>query len=169
MESPVVLAMAKALDQRGIGSLRFNFRGVGESQGEFTNGQVEWRDVAAALEVLKRWPGIDRRRLAVAGYSFGALAVAKGAKEIKDAAVLVLVSPPLSAFAGSSIGQDKRPRLFLVGGRDRLVDAQALQNAVEGFSGLVEVEVTPGADHTWRGYEAALGDAVAAFASRHFW
>ncbi|MBI4312011.1 MAG: alpha/beta hydrolase [Chloroflexi bacterium] len=163
MESPLILSLARAIDERGIASLRFNFRGVGGSQGQFTNGQEEWQDVAGALHVLERWPGVDRKRLATAGYSFGAQAVIRGMAELKPAIAFVLVSPPLSSFSGSPLGKDKRPRLFLVGERDRLVGASRLREVNALFEHPADLEVVLGADHSWRGHEEALAQRVADF------
>lgn len=163
MEELVVLAMAKELATQGIGSLRFNFRGVGGSAGSFSNGEEEQRDVASALDLLARWPGIDRKRLGAAGYSFGAAAMLKGFSQLKKARAFAFVSPPLSAFAESLVGTDKRPRLFLVGGHDRLVGAEGLQQKALTFAQPALVDVLPGADHTWRGKETLVGQRVAAF------
>ncbi len=163
MEEPVILAMARELAAHGIASLRFNFRGVGKSGGSFSNGEEEPQDVAAALDLLAAWPGLDGKRLGVAGYSFGALAVLKGFDRLKKARAFVFVSPPLSALPESPVGKDKRPRLFLVGERDRLVGAGLLRQKAALFAQPAPVEVTPGADHVWRGREALVGQRVGAF------
>ncbi|MBI4197585.1 MAG: dienelactone hydrolase family protein [Chloroflexi bacterium] len=167
MEHPVVLAIARALDQRGMATLRFNFRSVDGSQGAFSSGQEEQRDVLAALEVLMRWPSVQRRRVALVGYSLGAQAILQGLGSLKGAVALALISPPLHAFEGSPVGKDRRPRLLIVGERDRLVGAQALREVVDAFERPAQLVVSPGADHTWRGHEPALAELVAAFLAQH--
>ena len=49
----------------------FNFRGVGNSDGEHTKGELEYQEILGAFDLLKAWPGVDERNLGLAGYSFG--------------------------------------------------------------------------------------------------
>ena len=67
----MVLAVSYALVEQGFTTLRFNFRGVGNSQGEHSKGELEHQEAIAALEFLKAWPGVNSERLGLAGYSFG--------------------------------------------------------------------------------------------------
>lgn len=166
MDDPVIVAVAQSLAQRGIASLRFNFRGVGDSQGVFSNGSEEGRDLAAAVELLKRWPGIQRRRVAVVGYSLGAQVALQHPEACKGVRALVLLSPPLPSLANSPVGKEVRPRLFLIGERDRLVGAGALREALSRFERPAGFEVVPGADHSWRGREEEVAQRVAAFLAR---
>ena len=163
MDNPVVMALALALAEAGIATFRFNFRGVGDSQGVFSKGEEEPQDLRSALDLLKGWPGIDRKRLALVGYSFGGQVVLLGLRGYRAARALALVSPPLSSFPKSTVDRDKRPKLFLVGERDRLVEASRLQEQVAGFPVPGTVEVVPGADHSWRGLEDELTQRVTRF------
>ncbi|MBM3947387.1 MAG: hypothetical protein FJ315_08345, partial [SAR202 cluster bacterium] len=113
MEHPLLLAVNKALVDAGIATLRFNFRGVGASEGTFTNGEREGEDVAAALLVAGRWPGVRRGRVGVVAYSFGAGVVLRDKGRGRRARATVLVSPPPSALAGSRLLGEKVPRLIL--------------------------------------------------------
>ena len=70
MDSPVVARMAEACADRGLATLRFNFRGVGASTGRHDEGRGEQDDLRACLEHLKESLGGDAR-VAPAGYSFG--------------------------------------------------------------------------------------------------
>jgi len=71
MRNPLVAAIARACAERGMYALRFNFRGVGASAGEWTGGAAEVDDLAAAVaHAQAAAPGLP---LAVAGYSFGAI------------------------------------------------------------------------------------------------
>ena len=85
MENAVVMAICRAADSRGLATLRFNFRGVGDSEGEFSNGKGEQRDVESALKIAQKWPGLDGKRIAVAGYSFGASVVLGGLRRCRAA------------------------------------------------------------------------------------
>ncbi len=163
MDNVVVTAICQALNQRGIVSLRFNFRGVGDSEGSFSNGKEEQEDLKAALDVLKNWPGIDKSRLAIAGYSFGASVMLSGLPKYKDARALAFVSPPISAVKGSAAHKDKRPKLFLAGDRDKIAPPSQLEEALQEVSPPMEYHTLPGADHSLRGHESEVAEMVAEF------
>ena len=165
MENPVVMAICRRANEGGIATLRFNFRGAGGSEGEFSKGAEERRDVAAALDVLRRWRGIDRRRLALAGYSFGASMVLRGLKLYRAAGSLVLVAPPLSSLRGSPVFKDGRPKLFVVGRKDKLVSSAELQRELDGIRGEVRFSEIEGADHSFGGHEGGVAERVAEFLS----
>ncbi|MSQ22189.1 MAG: hypothetical protein EXR53_02625 [Dehalococcoidia bacterium] len=163
MDNPVIMALARSLDGAGIATIRFNFRGIGGSLGTFSQSGEESADVRAALDLFRRWQGINSKRMALVGYSFGAQVILRGLGDLKKANVLVLLSPPLSSFGRSPIGTDHRPKLFLVGERDRLVRPQALQEQVAVFPQPGVIEVMPRADHSWRGHEEQVAQRVARF------
>ena len=72
MSNNVVFAIFQVLAQRSIAAFRFNFRGVGKSEGDFGEGITEQEDVKAALAFISTTPDIDQKRTGLAGYSFGA-------------------------------------------------------------------------------------------------
>ncbi len=163
MDNPVVTAICRALDLRGIASLRFNFRGTGRSEGEFTNGPGEGNDAEAALETLSLWPGIDSARVGLAGYSFGATAILRGIAGFSAARCLALIAPPVSAVDGSDAARDKRPKLFISGENDRIAPPLELQRALDGFDASTQFFQVPGADHSLRGAENVVAEEVARF------
>jgi alpha/beta superfamily hydrolase len=163
MENPVVTAICDAAGGEGIGSLRFNFRGVGESEGEFTNGDKEPDDLRAALHILRLLIGRDAGPLAIAGYSFGAAALLDGLRRCKSARALVMIAPPLSALKRSGIAGDGRPKLFVVGQRDRVAPSVDLQATLDGYSPPFEFEEIPEAGHDLSGHEDAVAERVAGF------
>ena len=166
MDHPLVLAVCTALDQRGLATLRFNFRGVGRSEGEFTNGQKELEDVQAALKVASHWLGLNRRRMGLVGYSFGAAVILRGLSRLKNPKALVLISPPPTAVEVGPPRRDQRPRLFLVGDADRISPAERLGEVVASLAGSPELRIVPGVDHTWSGREAEAAEHTALFLSR---
>lgn len=163
MENPVVTALCRAADGRGLAALRFNFRGVGDSAGEFAGGDGEQQDIKAALNVLRRWPGVDGKRLALAGYSFGASVILGGLKHCKQATCLALIAPPVSAVRSSPILSDKRPKLFLAGQRDRIVPSVDLQRALDDMRPPVQFAEIEGAGHSFGGREQAVAERVVSF------
>lgn len=163
MEHPLLAAVNTALVDAGIATLRFNFRGVGASEGEFTNGECEAADVAAALNVAGRWPGVRRGRVAVVGYSFGAGVMLRDSSCIKGARAAVMASPPPSALAGSRLLGEKFPRLIIVGEADRIAQPERIRELVAGAAHAPALQVVAGANHAWRGHEGEAARLVAAF------
>ena len=79
MSNNVVLAVCQALAQQSILALRFNFRGVGGSQGELADEATGQEDVRAALSYVASVEDVDRGRVGLCGYSFGAGVAVTGA------------------------------------------------------------------------------------------
>ena len=163
MENPVVTAICRAADRQGIASLRFNFRGVGGSEGEFSNGKGEQDDLKSALDVLRGWPGLDGKGLALVGYSFGASVVLGGLRRYGAASSLILIAPPISSVRDSRISKDRRPKLFVVGARDRIVSSLGLQRVLDEIRPPVQLAEISDADHTLGAHEEEVADRVVAF------
>ena len=163
MDHPLVMAICRTAHREGIASLRFNFRGVGASQGTFSNGQQEHKDLKSAFEILKLLPGIDPFRLAVVGYSFGASVVLSGLTRCKAARSFVLIAPPVSSVKKSRISKDKRPKLFIAGERDSVVPSVALQSALDELRTPVQFTEIKDADHTLGEQLQEVADRVLAF------
>ncbi len=164
MENSVVTAICRRADREALATLRFNFRGVGDSEGEYSGGEEEQKDVRAALDVLRRWPGLDRKRLGVAGYSFGASVIARGFRRYGRARCFAFIAPPVASIERSPSSRDSRPRLFVAGQNDRLSVPIALQRVLDGFKAPVQFAEIAGADHSLRGREAEVADRVVEFA-----
>lgn len=164
MQNSVVVAICDALAAHGMAALRFNFRGVGASDGSYGGGEDERRDVRAAIDFLASQPEIDPRRLCLAGYSFGALvALSAGDERVR---ALAAISPPLSppSFATPSL---RCPALFVFGERDPIAPADGLETSGIELPEGSRVTVIRGADHFWRGQEQAVAAAVVGFFRGH--
>ena len=172
MDNGFVVTVCRALVEEGFVTLRFNFRGVGKSEGTFTKGpkgargtegEDEQADVVGVLAVLRAWPGVNRGRVGLAGYSFGASVVLAGISLYKAARAFVLISPTLTAMDHNGVGGDTRPKVFIVGDRDRLVPYTSLKERVDSLKTPAGLQVVPGADHSWRGYETEAAEQAARF------
>lgn len=163
MAHPMVTAISQATAQQGMAALRFNFRGVGDSDGTFTNGAEEQDDIHAALEILKLLPGVDKKRLALVGYSFGASVILDGLQRYRSARSVALIAPPLSSVTRPRALKDKRPKLFVVGQRDRVVPSSDLQRALDGYRAPVEFTEVPDSNHSLEGQESFVAERVARF------
>lgn len=166
MNNNVIYAISEALAGEGIISLRFNFRGVGRSEGGHDGVQGEIDDALAALDFLAGFSGIAPARLALAGYSFGGAVVLQAGLQRGSIGAVAAVSPheipDLSTAAW--------PRLLLCGSEDNLVYPtlffQQKEN-IAGRDGADAVEVIAGADHFWYGYEKVMAGRVASFFQRY--
>ena len=163
MDNNVVLAVTAALNDQGFATLRFNFRGVGNSEGEHTKGDMEGEDVLGALEMLKAWPGVDGKRIGVAGYSFGSSVVLGNSSTHKKAKAMALISPPLRAVESTLLKTHKLPVLIISGDKDKLVRSDGLGPALDSFKYRPECQVIEGADHYWGGLEGKLALEICRF------
>ncbi len=145
MHSPPVDWVRRALVGRGAAVLRFNFRGTGASGGKHGGGHAEIEDVAAALRFLAGHA--PRARLALVGYSFGALVAARTAALREDLFALGLIAPPLATAPLPPLSARLLPGglCAVVGTRDEFCPAATLQ-AWAAKTGAT-VELLPEEDH----------------------
>jgi alpha/beta superfamily hydrolase len=163
MDNNVVIAVCRALSRVGIASLRFNFRGVGGSEGAHDGGIGEQDDVTAALSSLASNACVDSERIGLCGYSFGAGVALEVAAQNEQVKALALVSPLLSP--GSPLLSYEKPKLLLWGSEDLALPAADLASFTEGLPDPKTYEVVAGADHFWWGYEDKISSMAAGFFS----
>jgi len=159
MDNNVVAALCDGLAAAGIASLRFNFRGVGQSEGVHANGIGELEDLRTAFAFLQQQTAVDATRCGLAGYSFGARASLKVAGSLPLRGLLVVAPPMGDTVEGP--GADC-PMMALVGAQDRAAggDMAAYRAHLPQPNSLL---VIPGTDHFWMGYEGVLADAAGEF------
>ncbi|HEY48614.1 MAG TPA: alpha/beta fold hydrolase [Dehalococcoidia bacterium] len=161
MDNNVVIAVCQALAQASIISLRFNFRGVGLSQGQHDNSIGEQDDIGAALSFIASLEQVDRERLGLCGYSFGAGVALDVAARDERVKALALVSPLLSH--PSPIESYGKPKLLLWGSRDLALPAADLKSFTDELPEPRQYEIISGADHFWWGYEGEIAPRIATF------
>jgi alpha/beta superfamily hydrolase len=147
MDSPVVALATESCGHRGLATLRFNFRGVGRSQGAWDEGRGEQDDVRAALAYLRGALG-SMARVALAGYSFGASMAAAVVAGGELPAGLALIAPPVSFPAWQRPGAlpIEGPLLIVAGSEDTYCPLEALA-ALARARPTATVTVIDGADH----------------------
>lgn len=125
LHNKVVHILAKTFAQQGARVVRFNFRGVGASQGEFAQGLGEQDDLLAVHAwLLTQWPNAP---IWLAGFSFGAYVAAACESRIQPQR-LVLVAPAVDMYPAMQALQLMTPGWILVqGGQDEIVDPQAVE------------------------------------------
>ena len=157
MDNKVVTTVARALNETGIPTLRFNFRGVGASAGVFDQGVGETEDAdAAASWGAQRWPG---RTLVMAGFSFGAYVALRLAQQ-RVPQYLITVAPAIQRFDASALAVPRCPWLVVQGDADDVVDPAAVVDWVNGLDPKPRLVVLPRVGHFFHGRLRELRDAV---------
>ncbi len=168
MHFKVVFRAAKALQSAGLAALRFNFRGVGRSEGAYDHGAGEREDARAALlELHDRFPGLP---LVLGGFSFGAaVALRVAARDSRVRAAFALGYPIALEADRAHLAAITVPRLFVQGEADAFGAGEALRALAEPLPPPRDVVVVPGADHFFDGRLDALQGAVADWAGGRPW
>jgi hypothetical protein len=161
MYSNVVSAVAEALWEHDISTLRFNFRGTGASTGVHGEGDTEGADVAAAVAYLLGCQPMAQ--LVVAGYSFGAgVGLMAGAADARVTS-LVGIAPPVQRRDMSPLHTCTKAKLFVAGDRDHVCPLPVLQDLLAKCPEPKALALVPGADHFFLGREAEVAAAVVTF------
>jgi len=160
MDNNVILAVSRALTRKGIAGLRFNFRGVGRSQGSFGGGVPEQEDAEAALAYLVEREEIDPARVGIMGYSFGGMVALPVGGRNNAVKAIAGVSPVIPAGV---LKDSKKPKLIVCGSEDDVVPSSLVLQGAAGMASPKRVEVVPGVNHFWWGDEETVSDMVADF------
>jgi len=149
IDNNVVCSLSETLIQASLVSFKFNFRGVGGSQGEFDQGIGEREDVEAAISFISTLKEIYPRRIGLAGYSAGAgFALPVGFNDARIEA-LAVISPPLTMFDFGFLKSCTKPKLLISGSRDELIPADKFIEFCRNLPEPKEYESIVGADHFW--------------------
>ena len=163
MHNGVVVTLAQKLSGLGVPTLRFNFRGVGRSEGSYDDGRGELEDQKAAVSFLSTVDGIDTDSLALAGYSFGAEMVIRLAAQSPCPTPLVAVSPVVSSVTGKRWRSIPGPKLVICGDSDAFLPAERLIASVP----TEERHIVTGEDHFWLRKLSEMADVAGDFLLRH--
>lgn len=158
MHTKAVYQIAKGLCRTHAAVLRFNFRGVGASQGTWDDGAGELADFRAALDFMAtRYPGVE---LWAAGFSFGAwVALTAGATDERVSA-LIGVAPPAKSYDFSALYECAKPKFLIQGTLDEtcpIKDSRELYARIPDPKEFVEID---GANHLFEGQVMEVADAI---------
>jgi alpha/beta superfamily hydrolase len=167
MHNNVTFAVAEALVKESMAALLFNFRGVGGSQGSYGGGEKEQEDVKAALNWLEGKQGVDKTRLGVAGYSFGAGVAFPAACADARVKAIALISPYFEKDPGGLMKRCDKPKLLITGSDDYMVTAETVSGYFKDAVEPKKLEVIDGADHFWGGFEREMAKLVAGFVKEY--
>ena len=158
MNAPLLLALRDRLLQEGWTVVRFNFRGIGESEGESSMGEDEVADAEGALALA-----VERYRdlpLAITGWSFGAAVAVRTAAIHDEIVACVGIAPSVKRKEGITAGLPapdeiamKADLLFVCAANDKHVSPTDCRKWIETY-GSGEYEEMPGANHFfWAKYD----------------
>lgn len=177
MHNNVVQGLGDGLAERGLATLRFNYRGVGRSEGpaidvkrhmaEFWEtshvaGEMDlWRDVQGAADFLRPVVG-PGKPLVLIGYSFGC-SLLPFVQLPEPPTASVVIAPPLSKHDYSAFAAAKSPLLVIVSENDFAVDQQLLRQWYDSLLSEKKLIQARLDNHFFRGHESWLVENVAAF------
>ncbi|HEY7349739.1 MAG TPA: alpha/beta fold hydrolase [Ktedonobacterales bacterium] len=158
MHNKTVFRLATALNEVGIPTLRFNFRGVGLSTGTYDEGRGEQDDVRSALDEAQRlFPDVA---LCVAGFSFGAwtgLRVACADERVRQ---MVGVGVPAASLLVDTLANCAKPKLIVQGSLDQYAPEAQLRASFAAIPEPKRLEIIAGADHFLTNHLEELAQAV---------
>jgi hypothetical protein len=168
MHNKVVFRAAKALNESGFETLRFNFRGVGASTGAFDEGRGELDDARVALDyLLENQPAA--KEVIVAGFSFGSIIGLKIGCADDRVNKLISIGTPVRLGSLDFLGECAKPKLFIHGAEDDIAPLAPLEKILGGLDpdGHLQVERIAGAGHFFDNQAAELMRAIKLFAGQH--
>jgi uncharacterized protein len=160
MHTKAVYRTARGLRRAGCAVMRFNYRGVNLSEGEYDHGNGEVEDARSALSVLlSRYPTLP---LTIAGFSFGSRITLKLGCELGYPRRLIAVGFPTVYKDRSYLEGCTVPRYFVQSDNDEFGPLAELEPLVQSLAAPAKLIVVPAADHYFAGALPQLEDAIAA-------
>jgi alpha/beta superfamily hydrolase len=166
MNNQVVYHLYYAFQRRGFSVLRFNFRGVGRSEGLFDNGPGELADAATALDWLQAY-NTDASTCWIAGVSFGAWIGMQLLMRRPEIEGFISIAPPANLYDFSFLAPCPSSGLIIHGDKDAVVphkDVSGLVDKLKTQKGIViDQKVVQGANHFFDGRVEPLMQAISAY------
>lgn len=163
MNNKVTYNIYQAFQRAGFSVMRFNFRGVERSQGQFDNGVGELSDAATALDWLQA-QNPDASTCWVSGFSFGSWIAMQLLMRRPEIEGFIAASPPANMYDFSFLAPCPASGLVLMGDKDDVVQEDAVSKLVGKLAGQkhikVDYQVVNGADHYYRNHLEQLNDAL---------
>jgi|WetSurMetagenome_2_1015567.scaffolds.fasta_scaffold05166_8 uncharacterized protein len=167
MNNNVVVGIKGALETAGFVILRFNFRGVTLSEGKYDEGKGEVDDVIAALNFLSAHATVERDRLFLVGYSFGAWVGLRAALTINALRAVAGIAPPCGVYDFNFLRDNVLPILLVKGEHDTICNKKELEIVFDKIFSSKEKVIFPQSDHFFSGREGEVGEEVKRFFSRY--
>lgn len=153
MNNKITYNLYQAFVRSGFSALRFNFRGIGKSQGKFDDGIGELADAATALDWIQQ-QNMDASACWIAGFSFGAWIGMQLLMRRPEINGFISVSPPANLYDFSFLSPCPTAGLITMGDRDEIVEEDAVSKLAGKLAGQkganLEYRLIHGADHYYR-------------------
>ncbi len=150
MNNKVSYSLFRTFVEQGFTTLRFNFRGVGRSEGKFDRGEGELSDAAACLDWLQV-QNPEPRQCWVAGFSFGAWICMQLLMRRPELDGFIAVAPPANLYDFTFLAPCPVPGLMLHGEKDELVPKESVQKLSQRLAAqrglFIDYRTVPEADH----------------------
>lgn len=144
MHNKVVTIMERSMRELGLRTVRFNFRGVGHSEGEHDDGYGEVDDLFAVTEWVRRTREDDQ--LWLGGFSFGAYIALRAAQNLQ-VGQLISIAPAVQRYDFASQPHPGCPWLVVMGDEDELVPIDQVRAWCEDMDPCPDLIVMEGASH----------------------
>ena len=163
MNNKVVYSLYHAFAKRGFSCLRFNFRGIGRSQGAFSRGEGEMSDAASALDWLQS-NNADAPQCWIAGFSFGAWIGMQLLMRRPEISGFISVAPPANMYDFSFLAPCPASGLVIQGAEDEIVPLDSVEKLIDKLrqqKGItIDHRIVPSANHFFPGAMDTLVDHV---------
>ena len=144
MHNKVVTILERSMRELGLHTVRFNFRGVGMSEGSFDDGYGETDDLFAAAEWVRRTRPDDS--LWLGGFSFGSYITTRAALNL-DIGQLISIAPPIDRYAFEALHHPECPWLVVQGDEDELVNVDIVSSWAGKLKPPPDLVIMQEADH----------------------
>lgn len=165
MHNNLVSNITRTLSKEGFITLRFNFRGVGYSEGSYGQGVEEVRDVEAAVDFLEGLEPVETGSLFMVGYSFGAMVGLQVAVKDERIRGWVGISPPVAMYDLGYLKGSNKPKHLLYGDSDEVCPEKEMEKLFVSLEEPKSMSVISGADHFFWGSEQTVAEHVKTFLS----
>ena len=166
MNNQIVYNLFYIFAKRGFSVLRFNFRGVGRSQGAFDHGQGELSDAAAALDWAQTL-NPESRACWIAGFSFGAWIGMQLLMRRPEIEGFISIAPPANLYDFSFLAPCPSSGLILHGDKDAVVPLADVRTLIEKLKTqrgiIIDQTVIPGANHFFESHIEPLVTKVSSY------
>ncbi|GGY63987.1 alpha/beta hydrolase [Cellvibrio zantedeschiae] len=154
MDNKVVTTLMRTYRDLGVHVVRFNFRGVGQSEGVFDNAVGELDDLLAVIAWVKN--NFSQSPILIAGFSFGSSIAARASYSVPGLVHLTLVAPPVERYQYDRDRIFNSPVCVVQGDQDERVIAQGVYDWTAQLRSPAELIRYPEAGHFFHGYLSAL-------------
>ncbi|NQW10288.1 MAG: alpha/beta hydrolase [Alphaproteobacteria bacterium] len=163
MNNKVVYSLYQTFVARGFSTMRFNFRGVGRSQGIYSGGEGELSDAATALDWLQTY-NPNAKYCWIAGFSFGAWIGMQLLMRRPEITGFISIAPPANMFDFTFLAPCPASGLVVQGDKDDLVPPESVKKLVDKLSTQRGITIThtmiKGANHFFGQHIDQLGKIV---------